>query len=398
VNVDVAITNLDGDTVARINQYSELEVIDPLCDSRTARVTISIYDHAAAEAQPLSRGLKIAYGDVLIFNGIIVQPSIDFAAGTVTIAAHDPTLKLKHHYHRYGDIVVDYGYPVDGTGMRMLIESSIPIEPQLDRDIPGNHILWGYDSSTPQGPKPTTSPPQSGDGVWRRVERGTNVWESLTNTQQTLLGPDFRFRPVDTEHPGVQGVPPSGFMVEFDTADKLGTDRHDSVIFQHNFGQDNAENVNHEPDGDSTRNYWVQVYPGGERNRDDTARRALVHDGDSWDAYGIYGGWESSGQHDSPQVLREKARAWVKAYATPPDFFTVTPRIDRPGVPLYGHDYFVGDVITAQAKRGYRGLNLVGRVLQATIRQVDAAGNTRVELDCAPSLDPLITDPDPSEG
>lgn len=389
----VVVTDLAGNGLARIAQYEALEVVDPMCDSRTARLTISIYDPAAALLAPLSRGLKVIYGDALIFNGLIVSPTTDYAAGTVDVIAHDPTLKLKQHYHRYGDIVVDDGYPIDGLGMRRLVESTIPMEPQLERGIIGSHILWGVDETYHQAPRgeENTEPPWAGTpSMWRHIKRGDNVWTSLQNVQQTLVGPDFRFRPVDADHPGVQGIPPPGFMVEFDTYDLLQTDRTEEVLFQHGFGTDNAEQVTHEPDGASVRNYMVVVYPGGERARTDDKHRALAHDEASWRAIGIYMGWESSGQDDGAEVLAEKAKAYVRAYTDPPNFFTVTPRIDAPGVPRYAHDYFVGDLIRVQARKGYREVDLTGRVMSATVRQEDPAGNTRVELECVPPLDPIV--------
>jgi hypothetical protein len=391
MQLHAVVTDLAGAGLARLANYTDLEVVDPLNDARTARMKVSLYDPAVALLKPLSRGLKIVYGDALIFNGIQVSLSFDYAAGTAEIIAHDPTIKLKQGYHRYGDEVVDKGYPIDGIGMRMLIESSIPIEPQLDRAIPGNHILWGDDDTYRQAPKGTnnTEPPFAGDPAqWRRIIRGDNIWDTLRNVQQTLIGPDFRFRPVDADHPGVQGIPPPGFMVEFDTYTKLETDRTEQVVFQHNFGTDNAENVVHEPDGSSTRNYMVVVYPGGERAPTDDAHRALAHNGASWLEIGIYQGWESSTQQDTAEILLAKAEAYVRAYAVPPNFFTVTPRIDAANVPQYARDYFVGDLIRAQARKGYREVDLLGRILSATVRQEDSAGNTRVELECVPPIDP----------
>ena len=391
MQLQVVVTDLDGTGLARLGQYENLEVLDPLNDSRTARLLVSVYDPAVPLLKPLARGLKVSYGDALIFNGIQVSLTTDYAAGTVEIVAHDPTIKLKQHYHRYGDEVVDKAYPVDGIGLRMLIESTIPEEPQLERGVLGNHILWGVDDAYRQAPKgeDNTEPPYAGTpAMWRRITRGDNVWDTIRNTQQTLVGPDFRFRPVDEDHPGVQGIPPPGFMVEFDTYDLLQTDRTEQVLFQHGFGVDNAENVTHEPDGATVRNYMVVVYPGGERSRTDDAHRALAHDEASWREIGIYGGWESATQEDTADVLAEKAKAYVKAYGSPPDFFSVTPRIDAAGVPQYAHDYFVGDLIRAQARKGNSEVNLLGRIMSATVQQVDAAGNTRVALECVPPIDP----------
>lgn len=388
------LEEIDGTPRAVCRQFGELEVTDLLNDGRTAKLNLSLLDPAVKQVIPGKRLLSVTYGPFLVFRGRIGRPKFDYQQGSVEINCLDAKLALMNHYHRYGDIVVDYGYPLDGLGYRQLVESSIPIEPQLDRDIPGNGILWGIDDTTLQGPKPTTDPPAPGDGLWRRVERGANVWETLQNASQIVGAPDFRLRPVDREHQGVSGEPPAGFFCELDTFDRLGQDWSNVVKFQHNFGQRNAENVIHEPDFTMVRNYWVQVYPGGERNRDDSARRALSHNEQSWLDYGIMGGWESSGQRDKQTVLQAKADAWVKAYAYPPDFFQVMPATDGPNVPAYMEDYQVGDNITAQAKKGYCSIDLVGRIIGVTLKQQGANGSTKAEIDCVPTIDPDLGNDD----
>jgi hypothetical protein len=385
--IKIELTNLAGTGIDPIRQYTGLEVSDPLNDSRTTRLSVPIDDTSGVLAVPLLHGLKVSFGEALVFRGIVLNRVVNYAAGTVDIFAHDPTIKLKHHYHRYGDYAVDFGYPLDGRGMRILVESATPIETQLDRGVPGAHILWGEDTTFQQGPRPTTDPPEESDGIWRRVERGANVWESVINLQQATIGPDFRFRPVDDEHPGINGTPDPYFMVELDTADKLGEDRSNEVRFEHAFGWDNAEEITVETDGDAVRNHWVAVMPGGERFRGDPKRKAQYHNEESWDKYGIYSGWESVGQMDDHNVIVEKAKAWVAAYAEPPDFVTVVPRRDGAGVPQYGRDYFVGDLVQARAKRGLHFLDMTVRIIGVTLRQDDASGNTRAELDCAPAFE-----------
>jgi hypothetical protein len=85
-------------------------------------------------------------------------------------------------------------------------------------------------------------------------------------------------------------------------------------------------------------------------------------------------------------VLQQKANAWVKAYSYPPDFVQVMPRIDRDGVPRYSHDFWVGDLVTVRARKGYRTFAGVGRVISATVRQSDAAGNTQAALEVVPHI------------
>jgi hypothetical protein len=386
MQLKVKVVDIWGNPIGRIQQFHNLEVVDQLNDSRTAKFVMSMYDPYAKLIQPLKHLVSITYGPSLIFIGHIGRPVFDYDNGTVQIAAHDPTIKLKNHFHRWGDIVVDIGYPLDGHGYRRMVESATPMETQVDRGIPGAGILWGVNDATNQGPRPTHDPPLDSEGLWRRCVRGSNVWGMLQDAAQVVGAPDFRFRPVDNEHQGVTGEVPPGFFCEFDTSDRIGDDTAYRIVFDHNFGRRNAQNIIHEPDGFSVRNYWVSVYPGGERSSTDSARRALYHSESSWMEYGIMMGWESSGQPDSQKLLAAKAKAWVQAYSVPPNFFRVIPNIDGNNVPVYGQDYFTGDSLTARAKKGVCTFEATGRIIQTTIKQVDASGNTKVELDCVPAV------------
>jgi hypothetical protein len=375
---------LAGGTIYYTSSGGGLEVIDPLNDSRTARLTVSMYDRCSKFARPLDRVLSVTYGTHLIFKGPILSVSRDFQEGKVTIFAHDPTIKLKHHYHRYGDWAVDAGYTLDGRGMQTLVESSLDWESETDSGIPPNGILWGYDNTTHRDDKTA-------------AKRGQNVWDSVVSLSQIVGGPDFRFRPVDKYHdgkyPASLGIHDLGFMVELDTNDHLGTDKQDEVIFEAQIGQDNAENILHEPDGDVVRNYFTQVAPGGPRNRNDEEKSATVKAGGSIHDYGFYEGYESSGNAKDPvSVLRARAQDWVGAYARPPAFFTVTPRIANEGVPRYPADVVVGDTIRARARKGECSFDGIGRIVKATVKSIDQSGNSRVDLDCVPTILETIDD------
>lgn len=385
---DVWGVPIAGGTLNNFVEGGAPKVIEPLNDSRMAEFTVSVFDPVSKHLRPLSRIVSITYGSRLVFKGPLLQVTTDYAAGTVRCAAHDMTLRLKHHYHRYGDYPVDVGYPVDGYGMRILVESSIPVESQSDRGVPPNGILWGYDNTTHQGPRPVTDPPGPGDGFWRTIQRGSNVWESVQNLSQVVTGPDFRFRPVDDDHYGKNEEIPPGFCCELDTADRIGSDKFDSVIFEFGAGLDNCESMVHEPDGDAVRNWFITVIPGGEKKRGDTNAKGLVQNNASQVKNGLMQGWESSGQKgDKKTILVKKSQAWLDAYHVPPDYFRITPRVDKAqNVPQYGSDYIVGDTIRARADRGYRNIDVIGRIVQATIGAVDQSGNVKVELEVVPSI------------
>lgn len=382
---------IGGGNIIHTTTGGGCEVHEPLNDSRTSKLTLSAYDRIVRKVHPLDRVLSVTYGSRLIFKGPILNVRKDFARGTCEISAHDSSIKLKQHFHQYGDAAVSVGYPLDGIGMRILVESSLPTGAELEHNIPSNGILWGHNDTPKQGPKPTDPKnPQPGDGIWRRVRRHENVWQSILNLSLLdEVGPDFRLRPVDRDHPGVYGGQWPGFFVELDTYGHLGEDIFDEVIFEFGTGMDNCENLMHEPDGSVVRNWFGYAYPGGQKNSKDNERLAISRSWSSIEDYGLMQGLESSGQTgDVKDVLQKKARDVVKAYRRPPDFFQVVPRVDRAlNVPQYGADYKVGDAIRARGSKGEFEEDLIGRITIADIASVDQAANVKVTLTCVPTID-----------
>lgn len=400
----VIFTNRVGFVLGEAKQFSGLQVTEPLNDSVTGQFTISMFDPMAEHVVPLKNMVKVLYGprnaqqigeDYLLAWAYLLNPTFNYAAGTIEVTFHDPSLKLKHHYFQYGDEAVSDAYPLDGRGIRTMIDAAVPSAEEQASGVPSHGIAWGDDTTTHTGPKPANlADPQDTDGSWRKVERGSGVFEGIQNLTQVLGGPDFYLRPVDEEHDGSAGLE---VFCRLDTFDRRGTDKRDSIRFEHNFGRDSASDIQHNPDGDAVRNYMVEVSPGGQSDEGDTGHVAVVTDDVSLLEFGIMEGWESSGQGDSVKLLRLKARAYLGAYAYPPDYFTITPAQDRDGVPVFKRDYDVGDVVTGSAKKGYCAVDIVGRITSARLTQVDAASNTKVELDCVPKVE-LATDTPPSDG
>lgn len=428
-----SITTLSGSHVVGFSEFEDLEVDVPLSDARLAKVTLSIYDPAiglgGSNIAPLKRMLKVRYltdeGDHLVFWGRIILPDWDAEAGTVTINCHGPTFMLKKHYHRFGDFVVGTrtvgGYSLDPAGVYMLHESAIPIAGQLARGIPHPGIYMGifgaprlhYVGNAGPSQTVTTGPgngnrpvdiekPLNLDAVWRLVERGTNVQESLdTVLQAAELGFDIDWKPVDAAHPPTWSHPSyaagavqnrtwqPGYYAQVDVRTRQGVDRSSgagAVLFHHNFGLDNLDGFKWGPDGDAVKNYSVYTYPGGERNSKDSARLARAHVEDSWLQYGILGAWDSTVERDTQSIIEAKAKATVGAYGYPPDFFEIVVKTDEQARYHYGDDFAVGDTIHAACRKGFMTPSLNGRIMRARLRQQTARRAARVELECVPAV------------
>jgi hypothetical protein len=290
-----------------------------------------------------------------------------------------------------------------------LHESAIPSDEQLARGVPHPGILWGRDTVPAEGPRPADleAAAAPGDGIWRVVQRGTNVWESIRNMSTSVVPAiELEYQPVDADHPPTHQTHPGadvvtlewepGFYAQLNTWARQGVDRtrgngeFREAVFQYRHGVQNLSNFTWEPDGSVVRNYAVATYPGGERNSGDTMRRRRARNDESWQRFGIYGSWESTGQEDSVELLQARANAVVKAYAFPPDFFSMTV---KPEASLrFGVDYRVGDSVTASARRGDFDVTVNGRIIQADIVQPEGEHQARVDLVCVPDLDIPVED------
>lgn len=400
----IQVTELKGDVLTSLFDFKDTQVVIPINDSRTAKTTLSIYNPKLMKwgmglVAPLSRMLKIFYNDHLTFWGRILLPEWDAEAGTVVINCIDSSFVYKKHFHTFGTRAVDYGYFVDGSGMWTLAESVEPLQTQKSPRL-GAGVYFGIDTTVHQiHKKPSKGlEPGEGDGAFRKVARGDNVWESMQNLTQIegppaheggipIIGPDLDLQPVDADNPPTTIDRHHGktepeerpwapyFHAQMNVSDRQGTNKEKEITWHCGWGKDNLKNFQFAPNGDEVKNYAVAVNPGGPRSSSDFTTRAGSHNPNSWKEYGILGAWITAGQVDSIPVLQAAADATVGAYAWPLQAITVYPKRqgDLTGVGnlyTYMDDYIVGDVISAVVRKGAFAMTGAGRIMQVILTQV----------------------------
>ena len=386
----VGITDLAGEVKTWLTEFSDLSVEVPLNESRTANVTMSIYDEAFQHVSCGDRMLKVVYNEHLIFIGRIVIPRTSARDAICELSCIDNTILLKHHYHRFGDPAVDQGFTWDGAGLVTLIQSAHPIAAHLTEGTPDIGILAGYDTTTPQ-----TLWGTGDDDYWSYAQRGSEVWESMTKLCNVAeIGPDMEFQPIDDDHNPLGLVRGQWDHWMINAYDKQG-DADNTATFVLGYGADNLDDFTHEPDFDQCRTYATYVRPGGETGSTDYNGRRTYDDHDSRIKYGLMGTWESGEDKDGPKELRSKAKALVKGYAYPPDYFTLSPMLSGENTLAYLDDYKVGDEVNVKIQRGYFQSDFRGRVVAVRVLQEDAAGNDRIEVDCVPNVPGVATETNP---
>jgi hypothetical protein len=158
VQLRLAITDLYGNVVARLDRFRGAEVTIPWNESRTARVILNVQDGAASQVLVLERMLKIwlAQNDGssdLIFWGPILSPTWTLHENTVEINAHDLSVRLKHHYLTARDAAVttpgtapdDYkgSVPVSSVGLRRLRDAGKNTSGENGDGVPDLGIING---------------------------------------------------------------------------------------------------------------------------------------------------------------------------------------------------------------------------------------------------------------
>ena len=441
-HLQIFFTDLEGEVVGTPSNFWDTQVEIPLNDARLASTTVSIYDTVGLGAggenvTPADRMLKVTYGDHLVFWGQILTPVWDAANKSVQLQAHDPTIRLKRHFHRYGDFAVGTrsqgGYPLNGMGARILVLSSFPTDRQEALGWPHPGIYFGFDSTTDftgqDGPYPSYPRPvdlediQDDEAIWFRAERGANVWDTLQNLTKAVEGFDISFTPCDADHPPQTNLTGDGdwiakewspgFYCQMNCWVEEGNDRTKSnetdhevvvdevtytngaknVVFQCGFGRDNLDNFIFRPDAAQMRNYAGVHYPGGQRNKGDRKRMAHAWLQESAARYGQYHEWATADQKLDKPVMMMMAKAYLTAYGFPPTYFDIELSPDRFGggvsseEPYRYRDHFnLGDYITAEVKEGELHANLDARIVKITLNQEGNKRTVKTSLECVPKI------------
>ena len=199
------------------------QVTIPLSDSRTGQLQVSMYEPIAEILSAGDTAFKVIYRNpngtnMLVLNGIVLQPTGDFDAGTIAFTVHDPTIRLKHRYLSWdhdsirlsrGVTVSDadldafcggsfdgvnsvYGVPLDGRGLRIIVWDA-GSSTALRGGTPPFGIRKGKDDSTQQPDYVTAGMPPSGVGGLRSdgVTDGVGFTATATAGSDTLTAVDF---------------------------------------------------------------------------------------------------------------------------------------------------------------------------------------------------------------
>ena len=383
---------LAGGTITTPSKAAASKSRDPLNDSRTATVTVSVYDKAAQHARALDRVLSVTYGPYLVFKGQILQVSTDFAAGTVPDQCAGPQPSASNTTTTgYGDRAVNVGYPIDGLGMRRLIESAIPTQSELAAASPRTASCGARTPSpTPARNPRTSSNPEAGDGLWRNVERGANVWETVRTSPKPSAAPNSGCGPIDRDPPRRR---PRRHCRPGSTAKSTPTNSPAKCPTRRWWCSSTAPaSTTPKTSPTNPTGTWSATGSGksaraAKKTGPDHSAGVTAQKKGSQEDFGLMEGWESSGQDDSMDVLARRRRRWSTSYGRPPDYFSVTPRIDAATqVPQFPVTSWSATSSAPAPNGACASIDLIGRVIDATLNAVDQAANAARDVDCAPFL------------
>ena len=376
---EVAITthhDLETETPAHVVQWvrdrSAVELGLTKSGRRTGKVTISVYDGAAALFD--SGANDYLYRLFIRLNGVPalwapIETSWDAETKTVTMDAVDVD-RMESHYVRDGDEAIDTAssfdgqLPVDHRGMRLL------------RDAANNTPEQDARFVVPLGIRDGTASTESAARV--KVGRGDEVFGDMTQLAQGVNAPDISIDVLDVEDPTAY----PDYMV-LNCYDRQGTDRTaggGAVVLQCGYGLQNLTGFKLTPAAFVTH---AHVLGDGGHPRV-TRFHAL-----SSRQRGVYVRWIATQlkvDASDTTALEQIAEAIIKAYGLPLHAYAITMKPDSLQGKRLLRDFGIGDVVTAGVKEGYLNREIAARVMAATVKETGKVRDTITSLTVVPSL------------
>jgi hypothetical protein len=185
-----------------VEQYSNLSFTCPISDSRSASLTLSLYNpfvqhlvlvnDAGKIIGALARMVRIKYRSTTRFWGFITTPKYSTERATVEINCIDPGYRLRHRQLNLSDDVVGPSEeapvhnPSDWTTMKKIVDAAKSTPDQFASNIPDIGIDVEHIDAV-------TAP----DAFWTDIQRGSNNWDKLTEISEGPFGAEFDIVPYD---------------------------------------------------------------------------------------------------------------------------------------------------------------------------------------------------------
>lgn len=383
-----SLHTLAGQELGLLEQVMQGSWVDvELGGRRSASLKLSTEDPHAGDIYPFGVVARAWMGGHPIMAGIVQQPTVDGAEGTIEVPILGPRSRLESfHVGLRGT-----GEPFDGhaTGrpfrweqlpqgeiMRRLVAYADPTPEELAQGVPSHGIVPGEIVG--------------GTLRDREYDPGKAIAEALDELGNVDGGPDWDLQTIwDPARPWA--------LARLDVLPTLGEDLTRTVVLEHQVGTENAANLRWMPGGDTggpvvNRMLGVGEAPtyDGEAAEAPVPPAFLGNQVDSQGAFGIYTRYEGlSGVKDQATVAGRVAGI-LSTGAFPVDHFEVTP---RPGVLNFSPvgQLWLGDWITARGQTGVLAMDLQGRVSGARIEVVDETGAIAVKLRVAPRENRAVT-------
>jgi hypothetical protein len=381
MDVSVELTGLikpDTPTpdVAPLFEYTDLRVDEDFMGQITGSVSLSLYDRALEligeqrasvpfdYPDPYFCGLRVALDGQPVAWGLCTQPDMSSQQGRVVINMVDvPSVKMQAAFLRLGDEAIDPDSPYNGHvppdfhGLRILRDAAELNAAQIAANWPTLSVMDGH-----AGTEETNSL------MWLKKQRGDQVWSTYTDIGNLMGGPEWRFTPVFDE---------PGYYAKLDVYDRIGSDLTEAIVFHDHFGRDNLDDFNWTPGG-KIITHCVML------SQDNTTRSDIAFHRASAEKYGVYMHWDAAPFNGSPDLLNRYAASFVKAYAIPPDFIKITPKLEHGWRPWV--HYKPGDVIRAQSKFGPFYKSIDGRITKLGISQANQSKQLQVDMELIPEV------------